>query len=264
MDMPGMQDHDDMAIPNTPDRHACIMLGKKRLFLCHMTMFHMENHCYQYVIEAKLPPDVMMRYLEDRARHGNETYFLGNVDSDLFTVPQLIIGKRRSFIADIWCGIPCKKEYKEWPWNGVAPVFSSVPVTIERVVFFRHFDFNHDYPRTASYILFGADSEAFLTHYQVKEPDYDHVLTLKSNPTWLQDDQLCVGVPINFPEIPSTLQCKVPLKNREYRVQYAGFPRCGEVLEIEVARTEWFCTKIVNSSNPCPDHGSCQTGNGCE
>jgi hypothetical protein len=182
------------------------------------------------------------------------------VPGDLFTVPELIIGKQKTYTADIWCGIPYKKEYTEWPWNGLPPAIAGVQVTVERVVFFRHFDFNQDYPRTASYLLFGAGGEAFLTHYLVKEPDFEHILTLSSSPSWLPEEQLRAGVPINFPDIPSTLKCEVPLKNLKYNVQYAGYRSCGP-LEIEVARTDWFCTKIVNSTNPCPDPGSCHTGN---
>jgi hypothetical protein len=259
----GHEDHgheDMMAIPDKPDRHAFITLGSKRLFLCHMTMFHMEAHCYQIVLEASLPDAAMKLYRREREAHPGETYFLGNVPQDLFTVPQIAIAARSGFIADIWRGIPHKKQYTEWPWTGLAPTIASIAVKVERVIFFRHFDFNLEFPAKLSYILFGAGTEAFLTHFQVKEPDFDHIVTLARAPEWLPEEQLRAGAPINVPSLSGTLKCWNPLQKGTHEVQFAGFPVKGKPLTIDVARSEWFCTKIVNSSNPCPDEGSCEAG----
>jgi hypothetical protein len=244
---------DMMAIPNKEDQHAFVMLGEKTLFLSHLTMFHMENHCYQLVVQASLPGNFMQRYLQERAEHPDETFFLGNSELDLWTVPQLQIGKRTCFLADIWRGIPYKKEYTEWPWRGELPVIPNVPVCVERIVYFRHFDLNQEYPKSLSYLLFGAGEEAFLAHLQVKEPDFDQVATLTKRPEWLPEEQLQAAVPINFPGLPGNLLCTNPLQNKLLEVAYAGFPKKQEPLQIDVKHTDWFCTKIVNSKNPCTE-----------
>lgn len=255
-------EEDIMAIPDSPDRHAFVMLGRRTLFLCHLTMFHMENHCYQIVVEAGLPDHAMAQYVHERETHPDATYFLGNLEQDLWTVPQLQNGARRGFLADIWRGIPYQKEYTEWPWNHQRPVISSIPVTVTRVVFYRHFDFNLEHPQTLSYMLFGAGNEAFLTKFQVKEPDFDQVVTLARNPVWLPQDQLRAGVPINIPSLKGGLHCTNPLAKSDYQVQYGGFPEKRPALTIQVARSEWFCTKVVNSENPCPDESSCEASPG--
>jgi hypothetical protein len=249
--------NDPMAIANEPDRHAFVMLGTENLFLCHLTMFHMENHCYQVVLQVTLPEPEMGNYKEQRSRYSGETLFLGNVKQDLWTIPEVQTGRRKNFIADIWKGIPNKKKYDSWPWDGPPPdppVIQNVPVNIDRVVYYRHFDFNLMYPTTLTYLLFGAGNEAFLTHYQVKEPDFDQVVTLAKAPTWLPDEQLRAGVPINILGLSGGLQCESPLRNDgTYSIQYAGFPGNGALLAIDVLHTDWFCTKIVNTNNPCPD-----------
>ena len=253
--------HDDMmAIPNDPDRHAFVMLGSEHLFLSHLTMFHMENHCYQLILRAKLPPDVMQAYRLWRKNNAENTYFLGNIKSDLWTCPQVKIGARKSFIADIWEGIPHKAAYEEWPWEHQTPIAKSVNVTIEDIVYYRHFDFNHGFPNDLSYLLFGMKPEAFLVHFQTKEPDFDHVLSLVEAPDWLPAEQLQACVPIQFPKSANRLFCMNPLQNGKHLVRYAGFPLDGERLIVDILHSEWFCTKIVNLDLYCPDDGSCEAG----
>jgi len=57
---------------NTPDQHAFVMCGTEALFLVHLTMFHMEEHCYQLVLRAHLTEQAMKTYVEDRKKHPNE------------------------------------------------------------------------------------------------------------------------------------------------------------------------------------------------
>ena len=77
-------------------------------------------------------------------------------------IPDLATGARTTFQASIWAGIPIKHHYKVWPWKGIKPIVEDTPVTVERVVAYRHFDLQQNYPETLTYLLFGAGDEAHL------------------------------------------------------------------------------------------------------
>ena len=63
--------------PHTPSQHAFIMMGRETLFIAHLTMYGMEEHNFQLVLQARLPSEAMRQYNEDRQSHPNNTYFLG-------------------------------------------------------------------------------------------------------------------------------------------------------------------------------------------
>jgi hypothetical protein len=235
--------------PVERDQHAFVMLGEKTLFLCHLTMLHMPEHMFQIVLRAKLPDDVMAKYLADRAQHPGETYFLGNSPDDLMTIFSLHSGVRTDFMADVFRGIPYQREYSEWPWKNQPPILHNVQLKVEREIYYRHFDFNLRYPEMLTYVVFGSGSEAHITHYQVKEPDFDHILSLAAVPEWLPAEALEAGGHINFPELRSTpVYCSSPFTRAEYQVRYAGQLEC---YPIKIGTDYWFSTKITNTSNPC-------------
>lgn len=244
----------DSTTMNPPDRHAYVMAGTKTLFLCHLTMLWMEEHMYQVVLRARLPDYAMDQYVWDSKTHPEETYFLGNDAHDLLAVPELQTGARQSFLGSVWRGIPDKPHYDEWPWKDVEPIIANVPVTVERVVYYRHFDFNLGYPSTLTYVLFGSGSEAHLYHYQTREPDFDQVVSLSEAPLWLSPVILEAGVHVNVPSLPNApsgkpVYCSNPLTQSKYSVQYAG---SQATYVIAVGRCLWFSTKITNHHDPCP------------
>lgn len=242
------------SLKDTPDRHAFVMAGKKTLFLCHLTMVNTEmpNHMYELVLEATLSRRAWQEYLADLERHPRATYFLGNSDKDLMTLPEINIGTRVSFKADIWRGIPPKHHYKVWPWQKQKPVISNVTVKIDRVVRFRHFNFAIEYPTSMTYFLFGKGPEAHLYHYQTCQPDFDQVVSLAKAPEFLPPEQLQSGALINISTMASTpVPCTNPLAKKVYHVQYEGIVDFG-LHEIKIGRNLWFSTAITNSINPCP------------
>jgi len=243
-------------------RHAFIMVGSETLFLVHMTMFHMEEHCYQIVLRARLPPEVMKQFRSWRAAKPEQSYFLANLTESAMDVPQLASGQLTSFMAEIFEGIPDRSPpngpkgiYSVWPWTE-PPVVKRVKVIVERVVYFRHFDFNFEYPRHQTYVLFGAGKEAHMQSYQTKEPDYDHILSLSQAPDWLPADKLESAVTVSFPKLPSRpLQHRNPLKRKKYEVQYQGFweylgYRFTKLHPIEIGPTWWFSLSPLNLVPP--------------
>ncbi|MDP9104850.1 MAG: hypothetical protein M3N49_02855 [Candidatus Eremiobacteraeota bacterium] len=235
-----------------PGQHAFVMLGERTLFLCHLTMFHDEEHRFQLVLRATLPDDAMRRYLADRKANPDATYFLGNSTDDLMTVQSIQSGRRDAFKADVFRGIPIQRDYPEWPWKNQTPIIAGASVRIDHVVYARHFDFGLAYPEKLTYVVFGMGDEAHLTHYQVKEPDYDHVLSLARAPAWLPAEALEAGVHLNCVDLPQDMHCTNPLTSAEQRVTYAGLP--APIYTIEPGKSYWFSTKIVNMNDPCPPH----------
>jgi hypothetical protein len=183
---------------NDPGQHAFVMTGKAVLFLSHLTMLHHEEHMYELVLRASLPPEAMANYVADSEAHPTETYFLANVEKDKLTVPQLQTGARDSFTGEVFRGIREDHHYdRGWPWKDVTPLIADVLVTVERVVAYRHFDLSLEYPPSLTYLLYGAGKEAYLCHYQTHEPNFDQVVTLVEAPSWLPQEKLQAGVHIN-------------------------------------------------------------------
>lgn len=256
-------------IHDGPEQHAFVMAGTKSVFLCHLTMLHMEAHMYEVVLSATLPDYALEAYQRDQAAHPDRTYFLGNVEEDLMSIPDLITRQRTRFVANIWTGIPDRPVSEGWPWAGHDDLIlvRNVFVTIDRVVHFRRFDFNQNYPNTLGYIMFGAGQEAFLYHQQTRIPDFDSVVALDAAPTWLSPTLLSMGVPVNFPSFPqqpssgAAVYCNHPIKAGPHVVQMGG-PRPSQEdpddpgpltngYPITVGRTLWFNTKITNLVDPC-------------
>jgi hypothetical protein len=255
MDMPQTD-----SIPYAESQHAFVMLGHKTLFLWHLTMLHMEEHEFELVLRASLTREAEQAWQADRKQHPDETYFLGNVKTDLMAVPDLATGARTSFKASIWAGLPVKHTYTHWPWDGVKPIVADTPLTIDRVVAFRHFDLQQNYPESLTYLLFGAGDEAHLGHSQTREPDFDEALSLLAAPAWLPKPLLEAGVHVNFPDLRATpVYCSSPLLNEDYMVRYCGQPPTGDpakggssgLYPLKIDRSLWFSTKVTNSTDPC-------------
>lgn len=237
-------------IPYTKSQHAFVMMGHATLFLWHLTMLHMEEHEFEFVLRATLTPDAAKKWEADRKQHPDETYFLGNVETDLMTIPELATGERTTFTASIWAGIPVKHHYKTWPWKNVKPIVADTPLTIERVVAFRHFDLQQNYPESLTYLLFGAGTEAHMGHVQTREPDFDEVVTLMKAPEWLPAPLLEAGVHVNFPGMRATpVYCSSPFLDENYKVQYCG--QAPAVYPLQIDRSLWFSTKVTNAKDPC-------------
>lgn len=265
--MDGMRMDSSAGIPYSKSQHAFVVAGRKTLFLWHLTMLHMEEHEFEFVLRASLTPEAAKAWEADRRQHPDETYFLGNVESDLMTIPELATGERTSFTASIWAGIPVKHHYKVWPWKGIKPIVADTPVTVERVVAFRHFDLQQSYPESLTYLLFGSGDEAHMGHYQTREPDFDEVVTLAVAPPWLPAPLLEAGIHVNFPELRATpVYCSSPLLKEDYKVRYCGQKPAPHpedaassaaeaasdaLYPLKIDRSLWFSTKVTNTKDPC-------------
>ena len=157
------------------------------------------------------------------------------------------------------------------PWGEekpIAPWLSNVKVSIERIVHYRHLNRNESSRDFEAYVLFGRGDEAHILHSPLWQPEYDHVATLKSAPNWISQDQLVSTVLLSFPDFPhynySTI-CNCPFEDGSIqKVRYFGFTEfrdpMGDLMNtipdlfIEIEKTWWFSTKIINYWNHqfCP------------
>jgi hypothetical protein len=256
------QPHGD--VENPKQWHAFALVGTDKFFASHLTNLGMEVHKYHLIAELSLPDSERSRLVEEIKRYPDDSFFVANLfpdDSigsgdDPMNLPELASGRRSSFKGNVWRGIPNKPVYDDWPWRGVQPILSNVPITIKRVVYFAPFAESMNHSDRLSYLLFGSGAEAHLVHLQTKhgsEPDYDHVVTLTKAPDWLEPDLLEAGVVVDLPYKPrfgddqdraQGVRCATPLKDgSETDVRYRG---ASPVRRITISKNKWFCTRIAN------------------
>ncbi len=240
------------AVPNMKNQHAFFLVGTDHLFLVHMGNCWMDCHRYQVILEVDIPSEARAKWKAARLKNPSEWFIVGNLEQDLMAIPELQLGRRDSFRAGIWMNFPSSEGSEHWPWANEPAVVDDFELKVKRVVYFRRLDFNQDYPRTASYIMFGKGKETFMNHVATKSPDYDHVLELSAPPAWLPTDLLELGVPVNFPSIPSTpgssengegLYEFSPIGTGRHFVQYGGY---GPRRQIEVSSNVFFGTFPFN------------------
>ena len=276
---------DEQTIKNKPERHAFVLVGDKTLFLCHQIMTHMETHCYEFIFEISIPDTIKKEIIEDRVKNRHSHYFC-NQEKDKFTVPGIVSGFRKEFVADIWTGVPDSDPPQPMPlppWGGdeqrqhpikswlsdepgqhpINPWLSDITVTILRIVHYRHLNRNENSRRFEQYVLFGRGDEAHILHSVIWQPEYDHVASLKVAPDWIDEEQLISSIIVSLPDLPYdpwSTQCACPLEdNTAYKVRYFGLTEFRDpmgVLQnkipdliIHVAHTWWYSTKIINYWN---------------
>jgi hypothetical protein len=253
--------------------HAFALLGTETFFASHLTNLFMEVHKYQLIIEISLPEPYRSKLIEERKRHPADGYFVANLfpddligsGSDPMNLSELAAGLRTSFKGNVWRGIPNKSVYNDWPWRGVRPFLSNVPISIKRIVHFVPFSESMNHPDRLSYLLFGSGAEAHLVHLQTmhsREPDFDHVASLKEVPGWLATDSwlLEAGAVVDLPDKPRFgddedkrrgVRCATPFEDgAEIDVRYRG---ADPSRRITIGTNKWFCTRIANSPDPCKE-----------
>jgi len=233
-------------IVDTPGIHNFFMFGSKTLYVEHMPMFTEEKHMYQVILRVDLPDAVMKGY---RARQGARRTPWNLVNSAKeYTLPQIKAGTLTSFQVDVY------EDYSNADAEPAGDPFASdVPLTVREVVHFRHFDFNIPRPQNLTYLLFGRGGEAHLSHYIARDPDFQHIVSLKSAPAWLSPDQLAAGAEICLTGVPSQpVACTAPLRQKSYRALFQGRTDAPATLDLNGASSIWFSTgNLLNANDPC-------------
>ena len=225
---------------NTPDQHGFVMLGTNTLFLEHLPMFTMENHRFQVILKVNIPRYAMDTYIIEKQKNKDKPFILGNLDTNLFTLPQVKNGQLTGFIADIFCGVPSDP-------NSDTPLLHNVPVTIEKIIHYRHFAEHFDYPSSLTYLLFGEGSEIFISHYIAKKMDFQQIIEVPVAPNWLSAELIETGVLINIPSLSNeNVLDPNSAKGSEFEVQYEGQ---SYMYSLTLGKTIWFETENLNGTH---------------
>lgn len=234
-------------IIDAPGIHGFFMFGTEVLFASHMPMFTMERHMYQVELRVSLPDEVMDAYRAG-VRTAPTAWNFTNGDTDKLTLPQIKNGGLSSYSVDV---------YRDYAGSAPVgePVASGVRLTVEEVVHFRHFQFDIPRPEHLTYLLFGRSGEAHLSHYVSRDPDFQHIVTLRSAPAWISSEQLAAGVTISLADIPSLpVPCADPLTAERYPVLVEGRRDAPTTLDLTEAATIWFSTgNLLNATDPCQE-----------
>jgi hypothetical protein len=259
-------------IENHPHQHAMTLVGHKTVFAVHMTQFYMEEHKYQLIFEVGLPPEIAAKLDQHRRRHPKAWFVLSNDESDLFTIPEIASGRKKSYRAKIFQGLPDFTHKAEenphfYPWSPdrVLPLLSDFTAEVGRIVTYRPFIHHLALQERASYLLWGKGDEAHMTNLQNARlssgrfetfsfgPDYDHVLSLRERPLGLDDAQLEAGIAVSVPKIRlrekfSGEQC-IPASNpiapgEQVQLLYRGIQ---PALTVIAGETYLYGTAVCNS-----------------
>lgn len=233
-------------IVDEPGIHNFFMFGSTTLYVSHMPMFTMEKHMYQVILRVGLPDAVMRGYRAGQGP-GRTSWNLVNSVHE-YTLPQIKAGTLTSFKVDVY------KEYSNADAAPAGPPFArNVPLTVDEVVHFRHFDFNIPRPHNLTYLLFGRGGEAHLEHYIARDPDFQHIVTLGSVPAWISPDQLAASAEICLADVPSLpIPCAAPLTAKSYPVLFQGRPDAPATLDLNGASPVWFSTgNRLSEEDPC-------------
>ncbi|MEY8099379.1 hypothetical protein AB9F29_18480 [Falsihalocynthiibacter sp. S25ZX9] len=261
-------------VTNHPHQHALILVGDKDVFGVHMTQYHHEEHKYQLVIKLELPPEAKSTYDEAREMYPLDTFVLCNDDADSaqFMIPEIPSGRRPTFKANIFQGLPAFTDEEEadphfFPWDKkrLKPIIANIDVRVERIVTYRPFSHHLKQPDYATYLLWGEGDEAHMTNLQTASlssgkfevpmfgPDYDHIMSLAEAPLWLDKPLLEAGIVVSAPDLRlcdpktgnRTIPKDVPFKEGEaISVLYRGM---GPVRKVKAGPTFLAATAVCNS-----------------
>ena len=289
-DAQGHKHHDDMdkatmldpRIENWPHQHAMTIVGDETLFGVHMTQFYMEEHKYQLVFEFTIEEKIARELRKVRRQYPTDWFVLSNDTNDAFTIPDIASGRKKSYRAQIFQGLPPFSPEDEesphfYPWSRsrVLPLFDHVTVEVGRIVMFRPFAHNIELPEFATYLIFGKGGEAHMTNLQTGflesdkfdalgfGPDYDHVMSLAEPPKSFSPAQLEAGIVASLPAMrlrhrEHGKQCipgKWPFKRGDtLLMRYRGF-----VPEFSVTAGETFLfgTEVCSSASTLHEGQAC-------
>jgi hypothetical protein len=235
---------------DTPTGHGFFMLGTSSVYLYHSAQFTMENHSYQMIFTVGIPQPALATYAADVEKNAGGGWVwvfvngIGNTPppDQLFTLPQIQTGEVSALTGSIF-RLPASGSGQQ------VTVVPQVTVNVERLVYFRHFDYSMSYPAPLPYVLFGDAAGAYIAHYTTRLEDFDNLAQLAAPPAWLAMDQLMAGVQIDFPHVPyepGQLPAASPLTaGTTYPVLFGGVP--DPSFAVTVASIYWFDVTIINA-----------------
>lgn len=209
------------------------MTGESQVFLNHLPMFFVENHCYQAIFGVSLPGEDHERYLRAAAENTDKAMILGNSEARKMTLAEVLSSS--SFPAEAFIGLP----------DGSTKPFISPEVQVGPILRFAHFSPKAEYPPTLTYYLYGSGGEAHLSHAIARPLDFQQELSLADVPPGVGPDELAAGIPVSIPSLPTPVEPVTADPLREDR--YEALLPDGGTTTIEIERRHYFDATMLNS-----------------
>ena len=251
-----------------PGVHGFFMFGKDNVMLYHSSVFRSNNHPYQMIIRASLSPTSAADFYRDNyyeqldlgwmwiAHNAEWDASDTMVSSTPFILPSIQAGTVTSFNGEISL---TARDGSGYPATG-HDYLSNVTFTLDRVMYFRHYDLSAAYPDELTYLIFGiGDEDVYMAHYLTKRGDgstpdplaFDDIVRIK-RPWWLADDddllESVIEVKVLGLSTITSLPRSSPMVLGEpihVRV-YGDTSRDGQPFYVEVLDEVWFDTKTIN------------------
>jgi hypothetical protein len=222
-------------LPETPDLHGFVIMGKENLFLCHLPMFYAINHRYQLIFKAELGSDDKSKYLKVRNENPGKVLILGNHS------PMILkdIVNSESFMAEGYVGMP----------NLNSKPFLTPKVLVKDAILFEHLnpDSGNEYPKHLTYYLYGANSDYHISHLISKYPNFQQEVDVTLSQDF-QDMIINTKTGITKIIIPSLHEkdnqpIKIdPLKDSDYVISMNN----SETAFIKIGTYSWFDVDMLN------------------
>jgi hypothetical protein len=179
-----------------PSVHSFILAGREAVFGYHLAMFGMAEHRYQVVLKYDLPTDIVELYLKDRAQNPDSWHAVRNT-------ADMVLGPIGDGTVTEY---PARLDRVTQTGNGEdriwEPLSEGFTARIERVLNFRRFDDNEDFPPHLTYLIYGEGDEAHIAHRLVKRPHYEQIITLTRVPDGVTPADLANAVELTIPAVP--------------------------------------------------------------
>jgi hypothetical protein len=219
----------------TPDIHGFVLMGEQLVYGGHLAMFTMAAHRYQVVATFGFSAEAKKAYVD--ARHAVPTATFVVVNEEKLLLQKMVAD--RKFTGSIL-------EVVDNDLHNAKPIVSGVPVEIGSVLHNRQFTDDEDYPPKPSYLLFGKGSEAHVTHYMTRKPDYQLLAAVSVTDSQLTSGELEAGVIVDLQEVeenhtPETTPIPPGTTVR-------ALSRQAKKVTLRVTATHWFDTKELNGS----------------
>lgn len=225
------------AEPETPGFHGMTLVGQRRAYLSHLSMF-MVPHEYQAIFEVALSKedggDPFADYVRDSQQNppgsierpdtSSKMYgFEPVIDqedndplTDLFVLTDLVTptdphDPQSPAIRDSFKGNIYRGHFETFHVHEMAgpAILENVVATVTNAVVFRKLDANAAELPQLEYFLFGGAADLYLAHAITMPPDFDQILGVEVQDHALTDDDLRHGVSVTFPGRPNSERHKL-------------------------------------------------------
>jgi hypothetical protein len=217
----------------TPDIHGFVLMGDQPVYGGHLAMFTMAAHRYQVVATFGFSAEVTKAYVDAQQAAPTATFVV--VNEEKLLLQKMITD--RTFTGTILKVVGNDLGHP-------TTIVSGVTAEITTVLHNRPFRDTDEYPPKPSYLLFAHGSQAHVTHYMTKKPDYQLLADVRVVESDLTAAELAAGVLVEFQDVeenhtPSTTPIPPGTTVKALSAQ-------GKKATLTVTSTRWFDTRELN------------------